>query len=608
MTTSITITALARPPGPLAPSAGRCIRRTLIVFSCVDAAFAVLLSAGYAQISSLPAWTALRLGVLVAIPMVILATAALTLVARSIYRRLQDPDPSEAAIIRAAMGLRRFPQRVVALEIVRWVGAFGLVFAIEQPAHWQPPVFFLITMFAGPLALSFPLTDWCNAPATAELWRSLHARGIALPVRPVSLAARLAFYSVTVVTTAGAYFASFAFAARIKALDPDTMLIAILMFSAAALFFALLSSLVFSTTFTRPLREMSEVVSRIAGDEQLAQIGRVPLRQDDEIGALARLTNAMIDRLARTSTERTAALHALERLNQTLERRVEDRTQELTKVQAVAITNAHRAGMSEISANVLHNVGNVLNSVNVSCDQLESTLRASRAPGLQKVGDLLRAHGDQVDQFLTSDPKGRRLPEYLIMVAESLAQDHGLLVGELTRLKSKVHLINAVITAQQQYASGRFLTEIADITQVVDEILVMQAHALGKSGVRVVKHLAPVDQVPIQRTKLAHVLLNLMKNAEEAMAATAAEHRVLTIEVGGGAQPFIRVGDAGEGISADNLVKLFQHGFTTKPTGHGFGLHSCASSMREMGGRLVATSDGIGRGASFMLQFASAAD
>src|SRR4051812_5629044 len=98
----------------------------------------------------------------------------------------------------------------------------------------------------------------------------------------------------------------------------------------------------------------------------------------------------------------------------------------------------------------------------------------------------------------------------------------------------------------------------------------MQAHALGKSGVRVVRHVAPVERVPIQRTKLAHVLLNLMKNAEEAMAATAAEHRVLTIEVGGGAQPFIRVGDAGEGISADNLVKLFQHGFTTKPTGHGF--------------------------------------
>jgi len=218
----------------------------------------------------------------------------------------------------------------------------------------------------------------------------------------------------------------------------------------------------------------------------------------------------------------------------------------------------------------------------------------------------LRSHGDQLGAYLTADPKGRLLPDYLVMVGESLGQDHGLMLEELARLKSRVHLINAVISAQQQYASGRFLTERADITQVVDEILAMQAHALRKRGVRVVKHVGPVACVPIQRTKLAHILLNLLKNAEEAMAQTPADERVLTIEVGGGTQPFIRVADAGEGISADNLARLFQHGFTTKPEGHGFGLHSCASAMREMGGGLVATSDGLGRGASFTLQFAAA--
>jgi len=589
----------------LAPSAGRCIARTLVVFACIDAAFVVLLSAGYAQTSSLPRWAAFRLGVLVSLPIAIVATALLTWLARAVFRRLQAPGDSEASIVRAALGLRRLPQRVAVLEVVRWVGAFAVVIAIERPAHWQPPMFFLITLFAGPLALAFPLTDWCNAPATAELWRSLHERGIALPTRPVSLAARLSFYSVTIVTTVSAYFASFAFAARIRSADLDAMLLAIPIFSCSALFFALLSSFVFSRTFTRPILEMSEVVSRIAGDEQLAGIARVPLRQDDEIGALALLTNTMIDRLERTTAERASALHALERLNQTLEARVEDRTQELTKVQAVAITNAHRAGMSEISANVLHNVGNVLNSVNVSCDHLETTIRASRAPGLQKVTELLRRQGDQLGEFLTTDPKGRLLPRYLERVSESLGQDQDGMLEELARLKSKVYMINQVITAQQQYASGRFLTERADITQVVDEILEMQAHALRKSGVRVVRRVAPVTNVPIQRTKLAHVLLNLMKNAEEAMAQTQAEDRVLTIEVGGGAQPFIRVGDAGEGISADNLGKLFQHGFTTKPEGHGFGLHSCAAAMHEMGGRLVASSDGVGRGASFTLQFES---
>jgi signal transduction histidine kinase len=59
--------------------------------------------------------------------------------------------------------------------------------------------------------------------------------------------------------------------------------------------------------------------------------------------------------------------------------------------------------------------------------------------------------------------------------------------------------------------------------------------------------------------------------------------------------------DNGEGIAAENLTRIFAHGFTTKKDGHGFGLHSCVLAAREMGGSLLAASDGPGRGAAFTL-------
>ena len=593
-------------PRPLAPSAGRCLGRLLIAFTVIDATFALLLSAGYAQISRLPGWTAMGLALAVTAPVLVTCNAVFAVLARRVHRLLQRAGQNEAALLRAARAFQRLPRHAIALEALRWLAAFGVVFALERPAHWQPPVFFLITLGAGTLAIAHPLTDWCLAPAATELWRAMHARGLALHAPPIRLATRLAIYSTSVVAATSAYFACFAFAARLKLLAPESMLISILVFSGSALFFSLVCAFLLSTTFTRPLREMSEIISQISSDERLSDVDRVPLHQGDELGTLALLTNTMIDRLERTARERAAALRSLGTLNQTLERRVAERTQQLTVLQDLAVASAHHAGMSEIATNVLHNVGNVLTSVNVSCDHLEHMFAASRVPALGKVTALLRDHGERAGDYLTSDPIGRRLPEYLVQVGELLVDDHAHAQAELANLRAKIELINDVVTAQQQYATGAFLSERADVAEIVDDILEMQADSLRARAIRVVRDTAPVQPIAIQRSKLAHVLVNLMKNADEAMAALRAEDRVLTIETGGGARPFIRVHDTGAGIAPDVLDKIFQHGFTTKPTGHGFGLHACANAMTEMGGSISATSDGPGRGATFTLRFAAA--
>ncbi len=91
---------------------------------------------------------------------------------------------------------------------------------------------------------------------------------------------------------------------------------------------------------------------------------------------------------------------------------------QVTKTHQELLTASRRAGMAEVATTVLHNVGNVLNSVNVSANLIVATVKAPKLAGLAKVSALLREHADDLPAFLTQDPKGRQLPTYLEFLTE----------------------------------------------------------------------------------------------------------------------------------------------------------------------------------------------
>ena len=125
-----------------------------------------------------------------------------------------------------------------------------------------------------------------------------------------------------------------------------------------------------------------------------------------------------------------------------------------------------------------------------------------------------------------------------------------------------------------------------------------------KAGIQVIKKIDVLPMVPIQKNKLVHILINLIKNAKESMQDTAPNQRKLTIVAKKtDHHVYIRFSDSGKGIESSRLNKIFTHGFTTKKDGHGFGLHSCANYMSEMRGRIWAESEGINKGATFVLEF-----
>jgi signal transduction histidine kinase len=103
--------------------------------------------------------------------------------------------------------------------------------------------------------------------------------------------------------------------------------------------------------------------------------------------------------------------------------------------------------------------------------------------------------------------------------------------------------------------------------------------------------------------KLLHIIVNLIKNSIESVLATHDTNKIITVrtEKHDETHIAIQIIDNGVGVPEENLEKIFSFGFTTKKTGHGFGMHTSANFTTEVGGKLVAESLGVNQGATMTL-------
>jgi len=294
-------------------------------------------------------------------------------------------------------------------------------------------------------------------------------------------------------------------------------------------------------------------------------------------------------------------------LYEQLESRVRERTQELQQAQTQLLASARLAGMAEIATNVLHNVGNVLNSVNVSAGLVGTQLRTSKLKGLARAVELMDEHAHDLGEFLTRDARGKLLPAYLRELAQALAAEHEAMAGELGVLEKSIDHIKEVVATQQSYAGAPRVVESLSFDELLDDALRMNADSLTRHKVDVVKNIAVPPVLPLDRHRLLQILVNLISNAKQAMNDASDRSPCITLgatlaDAAAGSVLRITVADNGEGIAPGNLTSVFAHGFTTRKNGHGFGLHSCVLAAQEMGGKLSAHSDGPGHGATFTLE------
>jgi signal transduction histidine kinase len=305
------------------------------------------------------------------------------------------------------------------------------------------------------------------------------------------------------------------------------------------------------------------------------------------------------------------ALHTdVEALNVNLEHTVAERTAALEQSLALQratqnrlIEASRRSGMADVATDVLHNVGNALNSVNVSVGVLENAVRQSRLPGFSRVIGLIGEHRDDLAGFLAADARATRLPEYLIASTVQLEQERSALADEIASLRAHVEHINAVVGTQQSHTRTQAIREQTQLAAVLDEALGASLLRHDAPGVVLERAYEPVPDVEIDRHKLVQVLSSLLDNAWDALApATTAYKRIgIALRSVGAHLVAIEIADNGRGIAPEDLTRIFQPGVAAGTGRTAFRLHATACAAGELGGTLVADSDGPERGARFTL-------
>ena len=309
--------------------------------------------------------------------------------------------------------------------------------------------------------------------------------------------------------------------------------------------------------------------------------------------------------LQREVEEHRATAVLLANRTQLLEEEIAERERmqnEIEQVHKQLLEISRQAGMTEVATNVLHNVGNVLNSVNVSASLVMDNAKRSKVSCLGRAAALLEEHSTDLGAFMTSDPKGRQLPGYLRQLGEQLSGEQQEAIAELESLRQNVEHIKDIVAMQQNYAKISGVTEIVNVTDLVEDALRMNAGGLARHEVELIREFSEVPPFTLEKHKVLQILVNLIRNAKYACDDSGRPDKKIWLKVSqrdDGVEIVVR--DNGVGIPPENLTRIFNHGFTTRKGGHGFGLHGGALAAKELGGALIVQSDGLGHGAIFTL-------
>lgn len=263
---------------------------------------------------------------------------------------------------------------------------------------------------------------------------------------------------------------------------------------------------------------------------------------------------------------------------------------------------ARELGMAEMSASVLHNVGNVINSINISIETMLANRNATPLKALEKLATLFNTHKEDLALFLSQDSRGTHIPAYINELALCWEREHKNEVAELEEMTKNITLIKSIINTQQTSLKSERFEQIISLHELIDETLFLSGVYLNKE-ISVIKEYSDIKPIVIDKTKLFQILNNIISNAKDALVESANSAKVLTIKTTLITKDKIeiQISDNGVGISSANLSQIFIFGFTTKKSGHGFGLHASAVTVNELGGEIHVSSEGLEQGSTFTI-------
>lgn len=379
---------------------------------------------------------------------------------------------------------------------------------------------------------------------------------------------------------------------------------------------SVLASQKLQSVVSQPIVRLAEATEDISSKADYSV--RVKKVADDEIGKLYDAFNDMVARIQERDARLREARHDLERrvdertsqlteANKKLNQEVAERTaaqERLERAQQQLVETARQAGMAEVATGVLHNVGNVLNSVNVSANVISRTIRDSQAASLTRAVDLMDQYRDDLGSFVTTHERGKHLPNFLRQLSGQLMSEREGVLNELESLTKNIEHIKEIVATQQAFSKVSGTTAELNLADVFEEALKLNGTSLSRHGIQVDRDYREVPAVVTEKHRVIQILVNLIGNARHALGASTKETKRLALRTDcrGEKHVVLQVCDNGLGIAHENLTRIFSHGFTTRHDGHGFGLHSSALAAKELGGSLSAESAGPGQGAVFTLE------
>ncbi|VEB38225.1 sensor histidine kinase [Legionella cherrii] len=265
---------------------------------------------------------------------------------------------------------------------------------------------------------------------------------------------------------------------------------------------------------------------------------------------------------------------------------------------------ARRAGMAEVATTILHNIGNILNSSNVSIALLKNSFNLDYHKKLLKIMEMMEQHPLDLVDFLSHDPKGRIIPQYLLALAKIIIEENEKNNIEVDNLQNDLRHISQIVDTQQSISGLSSMNEQVYLPELLETAVNITMNSSKNANIMIIKEFKPAPLITVDKSKLLQILVNLIQNAKDSLLennSSPIKEIKLTIQKTGNKLMQILVEDNGVGINTENLQRIFAFGFTTKINGHGFGLHSSALSARAMGGSLLAESKGEGYGARFTL-------
>ena len=384
-----------------------------------------------------------------------------------------------------------------------------------------------------------------------------------------------------------------------------------------------------------PITKLKEIAQKVTDDNNYSF--RMEKTSSDEVGVLVESFNKMLDQIlerdralseekdkaelsavsAKKYAEETENINIdleneirerakieeeLQVLNETLEDKVQERTIELEELNEKIGGIARSAGMAEVASGVLHNVGNVLNSVNVSASVIREQVRKTKSTNLSRLVDMLNSNKDNIAEFIEKDEKGKQIPKFLSLLSEQLDDEKINLFCELDQLSKNIDHIKNVISMQQSYAGSYGVREKVKISDLVEDALKINLQGIAQHGIGIVREYENVPMLYIDKHKALQVIINLISNAKYALIDSGKEEKTINIIIKmNNSNVSVEIKDTGIGIASEDIPHLFEYGFKKRKGGHGYGLHHSALVANELGGRISVRSEGLSEGASFTM-------